>query len=649
MHWSKPLRLHLGVLIVASLLCTSMPIIWMAFSHGREAAVSAGVQQMREMSLRLIEGYRNTLQGGTEAVALAATLPQLTSPPPQDLQAKQNFFLEVLRSLPDATSIYAGYPDGSYLQVINAARRDVRQTLAAPDGTAVAIRTIARPQSADAISTLGFLDSRTRLIEERNVKNGSFDPRQRPWYQSVIREGAAVSVGPYVTGTLKVPTLTVAAPMKDNGKVVVGINIHLRTIGRLLDAQGISPRARAYLMDDADNLVAHSDPTIMAKLLDIWSRSAGPVDTKAGNLDTSLETVARLRRDPAFASGGLARLQFDGENYLVQIAPVDVSGLFKGNVAAIVVPLEDLVAQANRLLVHNLLIAAALLVAGVAASVLLSRMVSRSLNRLADEARRIGDLDITEKPVSHSWITEINTLAGALAASRRAIGQFALYVPREVVRRIVNPGGGAFVKAKRQDVTVLFTDIRDFTTISEQHSPEEVVDILSAYFELLNTIAERHGGTVVQYLGDSIFVMWNAPVQDALHAEHGCRCALAMKEAIDGLNNANRKGGRPELFTRFGLHSGPAVVGSFGAISRQQYTAMGDTINVASRLEGLNKDYQTSILVSEAVRDAVADHFDLRPLGLVHLKGRAEQVGIWELTGENSDQSIDVQQQARTS
>jgi adenylate cyclase len=264
-------------------------------------------------------------------------------------------------------------------------------------------------------------------------------------------------------------------------------------------------------------------------------------------------------------------------------------------------------------------------------------MVSRSLYRLADEARRIGDLDVGEKAVSHSLITEINTLATALASSRHALGQFALYVPREVVRRIVNSDGRTLVKAKRQDVTVLFTDIRDFTTISEQHSPEDVVETLSAYFEVLNTIAERNGGTVVQYLGDSIFVMWNAPVQDIRHAENGCRCALAMKAAVDGLNEGHRKNGRPELFTRFGLHTGPAVVGSFGAISRQQYTAMGDTINVASRLEGLNKQFDTSILTSAAIHDAVADRFDLRPLGLTQVKGRAEKVDIWELIVERCD------------
>ncbi|MFB2605447.1 cache domain-containing protein, partial [Rhizobium phaseoli] len=249
MRWSKPLRVHLGVLVVASLLCTSMPIIWMAFWQGSAAAVSAGAQQMREMSLRLIEGYKSTLQGGTEAVALASTLPQLISPPSQDIEPKQDVFLEVLRNVPEATSVYTGYPDGSYLQVINTARKDVRKALAAPDGTAFAIRTIAERQGANVISTLRFLDGRARPIGERDINYASFDPRQRPWYQSVVQDGVPVSVGPYVTGTLNVPTLTIAAPMKGDGRVVVGINIHLQTIGRLLNAQGISPHARAYIVD----------------------------------------------------------------------------------------------------------------------------------------------------------------------------------------------------------------------------------------------------------------------------------------------------------------------------------------------------------------------------------------------------------------
>ncbi len=622
--------MHLSVLVVALLLLTAIPIIWMAFSQGRQAAILAGEKHMREMSLRLIEGYRNALEGGQEAVALASTVPQLAIAPPGDLEPKVQFFLEALRSVSNAASIYAGYPDGSYLQVINTQRDYVRQTLEAPVGTAFAVRLLAPGQAIGTVSTLRFLDGAARQIGERPFEKTSFDPRQSPWYQAAVRSGGMVSVGPYITGTLKVPTLALASPLKGQEGIVVGTNIHLQTVSRLLDARQISPRARSYIVGSDDNLVAHSDQAVMSTILGAWS-GAGAGDMR--RLDPSLDVVARLRKEPGYQRGGLAETDFAGERYLVQIAPVSPAGLFKGSSVAIVVPLQDLVAQANRLLVRNLMIAAGLLVAGVVGSLMLSRVISRKLYHLADEARRIGDLNFAGNDAPHSWITEINTLGGALSASRRAIVQFALYVPREVVRRIIDPEGGAAVRGKRQEVTALFTDVRDFTTISEQHSPEEVVDILSAYFEMLNTVAEEYRGTVIQYLGDSIFVIWNAPVADPQHIENGCHCALAMKAAVDRLNETNRKSGRPELFTRFGVHTGPAVVGSFGAIARQQYTAMGDTINVASRLEGLNKEFNTSILVSGAVQAAVADGFDFRAMGMVHVKGRAAGIDLWELVG----------------
>ncbi|MDR6756058.1 adenylate cyclase [Mycoplana sp. BE70] len=647
MNWSKPLRLHLSVLVATLLLCISIPLIWMAFSQGRGAAILAGEKLMRQMSLRLVDGYKYALEGGYEVVAVAATLPQLVSRPPLELEEKQAFFLEVLRNVPNATSILAGYPDGSYIQAINTANPHVRTALSAPDDTAFAVRIVTTQDKAVRVETMRFVDGNDRLIGARPFAKTTFDARERPWYRAVARYGTPASVGPFVSGTLKVPTLTIAAPMKDNGQVVVGVNIHLETVSHLLDAREISPRARSYILNEQDKLVAHSDPAMMSRILGTWSgRGTGDGATVA--LDRTVEAVIRLRHDPSVASGQMARFDLDGESYLVQIAPVSFSNLFKGSSVAVVVPLEDLVRQANRQLLRNLAMAAAFVIAGIVASILLSRLISRSLYRLSDEARRIGDLDFAAKGASHSLISEINTLAGALAASRRAIGQFALYVPREVVRRIINPADTS-TRAARQDVTALFTDIRDFTTISEQHPPEEVVDILSAYFEMLNQIIERHGGTVVQYLGDSVFVMWNAPVPEADHVEKGCRCALAMKAAIDGMNETNRDSDRPELITRFGLHSGQAVVGSFGAISRQQYTAMGDTINVASRLEGLNKEFGTTILASGAVHRVAQDLFVFRPIGPVHAKGRAEAVETWELVAERSPDAASAKTANRTS
>ena len=218
-----------------------------------------------------------------------------------------------------------------------------------------------------------------------------------------------------------------------------------------------------------------------------------------------------------------------GQPYLAEISPVGFSGLVEGNTVVIAAPLSDFTEASVRLLQKALLISGILLAAGIVAALLVARLVSNSLSALTADARQIGDLEFSRRPPDDSYIAEINTLAGALASARDAIRNFALYVPRELVRKIVASGQHAAGGAVRQEVTILFTDIRDFTTISERHSPEDVVAMLSTYFQLMNDIVERSNGVIVQYLGDSIYAMWNAPTPDPMHVSDACRCALELR------------------------------------------------------------------------------------------------------------------------
>jgi adenylate cyclase len=171
--------------------------------------------------------------------------------------------------------------------------------------------------------------------------------------------------------------------------------------------------------------------------------------------------------------------------------------------------------------------------------------------------------------------------------------------------------------------------------------------MLSEYFDIFSETVNEHGGTIIQFLGDSVFALWNAPVPDAQHAEHACRCALAVEGKLRAYNERQRTKGLPEFRTRFGIHSGMAVVGSVGARERLQYTAMGDTVNVASRLEGMNKIYGTAILASSAVVALCSGAIRFRPLGSAQAKGRMAALEIHEVLGEltepaQSNQDVDV-------
>jgi adenylate cyclase len=458
-----------------------------------------------------------------------------------------------------------------------------------------------------------------------------YDPRRRPWYRAATATGP-VSVGPYVTATTNSLALTVAVPMVKDKAIVVGVDVMLETISRLLAREAISAHSRGYVFGAENKLIVHSDKQMMDQILN--SYSTAPRGGVSGAVtDPALESVKGHIRATAGSQNPTVRFQADGEPYLAHISSVGFSDLLRGNTVAIAAPLADFTGPSTRLLTKNLIIAGTMLIAGIMVALLVARLIGRALIALAEEARQIGNLEFNQNTRETSWIAEINTLAAALATAREAIRTFALYVPRELVRRIVTAGQATAGKAVRQDVTVLFTDIRDFTTISEQHSPEEVAGMLSDYFQLMNEIVERHNGVIIQYLGDSIYAMWNAPEADPTHVEDACLCALELKAAIDDLNAAKRTAGRPELVTRFGVHTGVAVVGSVGAEVRRQYTGMGDTVNVASRLEGMNKQFGTTILVSNAVRERGGSRFQFRNLGAAHAKGRSEEIEVFELVG----------------
>ncbi len=632
--WAQPLRLHISVVIVLLLMGISLPLMWLPYDQGKASAIAAAHQQMRLLSQHAIERYRAIFGDGLAAITLASAGDTFLAPPPAGLEPKIAFLSKALASSPYIDSVYAGYATGSFIQVVSVDRESAwKAVLSAPDGAEYAARII-DGEGAARQSAWRFYGPSNYLIEDRVSGNPSYNPTTRPWYKAASRSADPVAVGPYTMATTGMLGLTVAVSMEKESGVVLGADVVLEALGRLLSREAISKHSNGYVFDDRGRLIVHSDKQIMVKVLAALGTRLRDEDPNFG--DPVLAVLRGIVDRPDHPTDGAIEFVVQDSPYVAEIVTMGNADLIKRNTIVIAAPVSDFTGPSIELLRTALLISAALLALGIALSLFIAELVSRSLASLTADARSIGDLEFhaEEKVLSH--VAEINTLAVALSAARKAIGTFALYVPRELVRRIVASGQADAANAVRQEVTVLFTDIRDFTTISESRSPEEVVALLSTYFEVMNGIVERHNGVIVQYLGDSIYAMWNAPEPDADHVNDACRCTLALKAAIDELNQHNRANGLPELATRFGIHTGIAVVGNVGARSRRQYTAMGDTVNVASRLEGINKEFGTSILVSRAVHARAAPGFRFRALGLAQAKGRHERIEVFELTGAAS-------------
>ncbi|MCA9296896.1 MAG: hypothetical protein KC983_10265 [Phycisphaerales bacterium] len=298
------------------------------------------------------------------------------------------------------------------------------------------------------------------------------------------------------------------------------------------------------------------------------------------------------------------------------------------------VPARDLYpADLSSLRIIAISIAAAVLLFGLWRAAFLARRYSRPVEELVRQSDRLSNL-VTSIPLHiDTPYIEVRKLANAQERMRRAMESFSRYVPADVVRELVRQDDVARIGGRAADITVLFSDIAGFSAIAEQSSPEDLAGQLSEYFDGLITILEMHQSTVDKLIGDAIVAFWGAPRANEDHVRHGVIAAIACAQHLERMNAEWKRGGRPPLPTRFGLATGRAVVGNIGSDRRLNYTALGDTMNLGSRLEGVNRLYGTTILAERAVRDAAGEGFVWRFIDCIRVAGRETPVDIFEPIG----------------
>jgi adenylate cyclase len=208
---------------------------------------------------------------------------------------------------------------------------------------------------------------------------------------------------------------------------------------------------------------------------------------------------------------------------------------------------------------------------------------------------------------------------------------FSRYVSKDVFDQLVaNPSLAALGGARRH-MTVLFSDIRGFTTMSEKGTPEEVVTQLNELFTRMVAVVFAHRGTVDKFVGDMVMALYSAPLDDAEHADHAVQTALAMIVTLHEMNQQWQSQGKPTLDIGIGINTGDMVAGNIGSDTIMSYTVIGDAVNLGARLESLNKDFGTRIIISESTRAELKGRYDIHPLGEVVVKGKTKPVAIFEV------------------
>ncbi len=211
---------------------------------------------------------------------------------------------------------------------------------------------------------------------------------------------------------------------------------------------------------------------------------------------------------------------------------------------------------------------------------------------------------------------------------------FSTYVSPSVVDELITNPEKLTLGGQRKELTVLFSDIEGFTTISQSLDPEHLVKLLNEYLDTMSAVIFEHDGTLDKYEGDAIMAFWGAPIPQRDHAVRACRSAIAMRDTLKEMNRKWLEVGRPPFYMRIGVNTGEMIVGNMGSSEKFAYTVIGDSVNLASRLEGANKEYRSSIMVSGRTYDLVKEEISGRELDLITVKGRSEPVAVYELLGD---------------
>lgn len=296
---------------------------------------------------------------------------------------------------------------------------------------------------------------------------------------------------------------------------------------------------------------------------------------------------------------------------------------------------QSVIHELRRLQLLAAITLGATLLAAILAATFISRAMTRSFDQITEGVHQIehGDLKARIVLPTHDEFANladaINHMAKGLEEHERVKLNFVRYVSKHVLEKILASDMAPVLKGERRKITVLFSDIREFTLLSEKLDAEEVVSLLNEYLDHMLRVIFEHNGTLDKFIGDGLMVEFGAPLEDEQQEKHALETAVAMQTALKKLNDKWMKQGRPHLKMGIGIHTGFAIVGNIGSEKRMEYTAIGDTVNVAARLEQATKEYKTSILFSESTMQGIPEInriYPIKPLGPISLPGRTKPV-----------------------
>ena len=621
--WS--LQRTVSITLSGMVLLTAGSIIWSTFVRSRETILVSSEELVVQAARETHGRVRAYLEPATRTVQQLQQLDEQDALDLDDFAHSEAWLFAMQQATPEVSMLNYGAADGRFIMVERTTGGGVWTKRVQPGEGATW-------QHRDPGGGL------TDITDTQRDPDDAYDPRQRPWFQEASQRNGLIWTDVYVFWSRQEPGITVALPAGEGG--VISADVRLRELSGFLEGLTLSPHGIAFIIDQRGQLIATSDGSGV-----LISGAGGQGLISA--TDSTVPAVAALTRSRAVqdwltgtATPQTARFPVGESAYISGLVPLSVSEQ-RDWMICVSAPESDFLGALHAANRRNVLIGGLLMLAALVLSRLLARWIATTLQLLVTESARIRALQLDRSEGSTARFQEVADVIDAFEDMKTGLRSFQRYMPIKLVRVLLEEQIEPELGGVDRQISLYFSDVADFTTISERLGPRKMAERLGDYLGVLSTTIQERDGTVVQFVGDEVMAMWGAPVPVPAHADRACETALCVQEAIGNLWTIDDT--HPDMVTRIGLHTATVVVGHFGARDRMYYGAIGDGVNLASRLESANKQYGTAILASDATRALVdPDSFVFRLIDRITAKGKKKATTIFELVGRQGEVSASV-------
>lgn len=466
-----------------------------------------------------------------------------------------------------------------------------------------------------------FIRAKTTLLSK------AYDPRKRPWYLDALRQPPGVLDGitdPYLDASTKRPTLTIYHKVLSGAGALVGI------LGVDVDVAmaSINLIQNFPVLEKGQNILLNADAVVLLH----------PDNTKVGSDigATGDELDIRLSKD--IKNQGLQHKQYVGR----RMNEAWYTGFYRVNGARLAfvlsVPAKTVLKPLHRLTFQMAALNLSMIIGLFFLLIAVVRKISRPIMDLKNSAARVTEEGLYHDPLQIKSQDEIGQLTAAFNAMMEGLRQrdfirdtFGRYLTKEVVEELLDTSDGLKLGGEIREVTIMFSDLRGFTPLSENLHPDQVIEVLNSYLGRMSKIIGEYKGTINEFIGDAILTFFGAPIKYGDSPARAVACALAMQLGMEDVNRKNSQKGLPPLLMGVGINTGDVIVGNIGSKERAKYGVVGHHINLASRVEGATVGGQ--ILITPSTYEKIKDQVIIRAVRSVRFKGVEEDIDLYDVIG----------------